>query len=415
MKKNKSNKISLTEATILALQGKLELTEEKEIKNESIEIETDNTEVTVNDDSTVVETPEETITVEKKDTECVDCETPVESEEVIEVPETVEEPVEELPIETEEPVETTSEEVAEEPVEEIETSEDEDLDESKEIKTEDYNTFEDFNSAVKANGGLYNFVANVASRISPYLMKEIALNAIYAAQNDEKIIADIKERVFESKEIKEESSNELIKKSKENIKNKIKEKMENKEQCDCEKEEVKEECNDIDNNVQKTNYRFNESSFTKFISHNLSKKDENFESFKINKFLINENKLKIEDNIDKDIMFSCNPDKIRELLGILLDNAIKHSTKNSKITVNLYKDKNNIILEIKNKGKEITKEDQEKIFDRFYRVDESRNRSDNRYGLGLSIAKNIVTSHNGKISVNCKNGYTTFKVIFKQV
>ena len=131
--------------------------------------------------------------------------------------------------------------------------------------------------------------------------------------------------------------------------------------------------------------------------------------------LIYENKLEIEDNIDKDIMFSCNPDKIRELLGILLDNAIKHSTKNSKITVNLYKDKNNIILEVKNKGKEITKEDQEKIFDRFYRVDESRNRSDNRYGLGLSIAKNIVISHNGKISVNCKNGYTTFKVIFKQV
>ena len=131
--------------------------------------------------------------------------------------------------------------------------------------------------------------------------------------------------------------------------------------------------------------------------------------------LIYENKLEIEDNIDKDIMFSCNPDKIRELLGILLDNAIKHSTKNSKITVNLYKDKNNIILEVKNKGKEITKEDQEKIFDRFYRVDESRNRSDNRYGLGLSIAKNIVTSHNGKIFVNCKNGYTTFKVIFKQV
>ena len=131
--------------------------------------------------------------------------------------------------------------------------------------------------------------------------------------------------------------------------------------------------------------------------------------------LIYENKLEIEDNIDKDIMFSCNPDKIRELLGILLDNAIKHSTKNSKITVNLYKDKNNIILEVKNKGKEITKEDQEKIFDRFYRVDESRNRSDNRYGLGLSIAKNIVTSHNGKIFVNCKYGYTTFKVIFKQV
>ena len=360
MKKNKSNKISLTEATILALQGKLELTEEKEIKNESIEVETDNTEVTVNDDSTVVETPEETITVEKKDTECVDCETPVESEEVIEVPETVEEPVEELPIETEEPIETTSEEVTEEPVEEIETSEEEDLDESKELKTEDYNTFEDFNSAVKANGGLYNFVANVASRISPYLMKEIALNAIYAAQNDEKIIADIKERVFESKEIKEESSNELIEKSKENIKNKIKEKMENKEQCNCEKEEIKEECNDIDNNVQKTNYRFNESSFTKFISHNLSKKDENFESFKINKFLINENKLKIEgtqinkDKTTKNITFKFNKiqeNKARTKYELETDKKEEGNTDKILLKTSINKDN---LIECKYFAKEIT-------------------------------------------------------------
>ena len=351
MKKNKSNKISLTEATILALQGKLELTEEKEIKNESIEVETDNTEVTVNDDSTVVETPEETITVEKKDTECIDCETPVESEEVIEVPETTEEPVEpeeELPVETEEPVE------------EIETSEDEDLDESKEIKTEDYNTFEDFESAVKANDGLYNFLYNEYNNISREFLLEIALNAIYEAQNDEKIIADIKERMFESKEVKEESSNELIEKSKENIKNKIKEKMENKEQCDCEKEEVKEECNDIDNNVQKTNYRFNESSFTKFISHNLSKKDENFESFKINKFLINENKLKIEgtqinkDKTTKNITFKFN--KIQENKARTkyeLETDKKEEGNTDKILLKTSVNKDNLI-ECKYFDKEIT-------------------------------------------------------------
>lgn len=360
MKKNKSNKISLTEATILALQGKLELTEEKEIKNESIEIETDNTEVTVNDDSTVVETSEETITVEKKDTECVDCETPVESEEVIEVPETVEEPVEELPIETEEPVETTSEEVAEEPVEEIETSEDEDLDESKEIKTEDYNTFEDFESAVKANDGLYNFLYNEYNNMSREFLLEIALNAIYEAQNDEKIIADIKERMFESKEVKEKSSNELIEKSKENIKNKIKEKMENKEQCDCEKEEVKEECNDIDNNVQKTNYRFNESSFTKFISHNLSKKDENFESFKINKFLINENKLKIKgtqinkDKTTKNITFKFNKiqeNKARTKYELETDKKEEGNTDKILLKTSINKDN---LIECKYFAKEIT-------------------------------------------------------------
>ena len=131
--------------------------------------------------------------------------------------------------------------------------------------------------------------------------------------------------------------------------------------------------------------------------------------------LIYENKLTMENNIEDNIMFNCNSDKIRELLGILLDNAIKHSLEKSKITVNLYSEKNNIILEVKNRGESIPKEDQGKIFDRFYRVDESRNRNDNRYGLGLAIAKNIVTSHDGKISVSCKNGYTTFKVIFKQV
>ena len=131
--------------------------------------------------------------------------------------------------------------------------------------------------------------------------------------------------------------------------------------------------------------------------------------------LIYENKLTMENNIEDNIMFNCNSDKIRELLGILLDNAIKHSLEESKITVNLYSEKNNIILEVKNRGESIPKEDQGKIFDRFYRVDESRNRNDNRYGLGLAIAKNIVTSHDGKISVSCKNGYTTFKVIFKQV
>ena len=53
-----------------------------------------------------------------------------------------------------------------------------------------------------------------------------------------------------------------------------------------------------------------------------------------------------------------------------------------------------------------------KIFERFYKIDESRNRNENRYGLGLAIAKDIVEKHNAKISANSKKGITTFKVTF---
>ncbi len=130
--------------------------------------------------------------------------------------------------------------------------------------------------------------------------------------------------------------------------------------------------------------------------------------------LIYENSLELDVDVVNDIMFNCNEDRIKELLSILMDNAIKYSLPNSQITVKLSKEKNNIYLSVKNKGKEIPISEREKIFERFYRLDKSRNRDDNRYGIGLSIAKNIVINHNGTISVNCKDGYTTFTVNFKQ-
>lgn len=127
-----------------------------------------------------------------------------------------------------------------------------------------------------------------------------------------------------------------------------------------------------------------------------------------------ESNVKLEYNIPENVKMKMDENSIKQLIEILLDNAIKHAEKGSIINVNLLEENNNIIILVKNKGEEIPKGEEEKIFERFYRIDKSRNRKDNRYGLGLAIAKNIVTNHNGKINAFSKDGITTFKILFKR-
>lgn len=130
--------------------------------------------------------------------------------------------------------------------------------------------------------------------------------------------------------------------------------------------------------------------------------------------IIYERGLKLNYYVQDDLYLKCDVNKIKQLVGILIDNAIKHSYENETVEVDLRSDRNNIILKVKNRGDVIEKEDIDKIFERFYRADKSRNRNDKRYGLGLSIAKNIVTLHGGKIEVSSSGKETIFKVIFKK-
>ena len=117
-----------------------------------------------------------------------------------------------------------------------------------------------------------------------------------------------------------------------------------------------------------------------------------------------------DSDIEENVKFNGNKEDIHHILSTLVDNAIKHTESEKSVEIILKKTKENVILEVKNQGEPIPKEEQEKIFERFYRVDKSRNREAKRYGLGLAIAKSTVEKYNGMIEVNCNNGVTTFKV-----
>ena len=124
-----------------------------------------------------------------------------------------------------------------------------------------------------------------------------------------------------------------------------------------------------------------------------------------------ENEINIKTNIEENLNFNGNKEDIKHILSTLIDNAIKHTKSKKDIIVELKKEKTDLIIQVKNFGEKIPEEEKQKIFERFYRIDKSRNRNEKRYGLGLAIAKATVEKYNGKIEVFYENNYTIFKVI----
>lgn len=128
--------------------------------------------------------------------------------------------------------------------------------------------------------------------------------------------------------------------------------------------------------------------------------EETAETFKAlaktnNKTLIN--------NIEPLISLNGDEKAIRQLISILLDNAIKYSDNNGKIEIALSKQKNCIKLSVFNTCDYVSKENLTNLFDRFYRTDKSRNSQTGGYGLGLSIALAIVNAHKGKITASTQD------------
>ncbi|MCD7727210.1 MAG: HAMP domain-containing histidine kinase [Ruminococcus sp.] len=126
-----------------------------------------------------------------------------------------------------------------------------------------------------------------------------------------------------------------------------------------------------------------------------------------------EKKINVTTDVDDSLNVSGNVTQLRQLVTILIDNAIEHSNVGSEISISLKEQHGNVKLSVVNDGEEIPDEQRSELFDRFYRADDARstNNNEKHYGLGLAIAKAIVTGHKGKISVSCYSGKVQFCVL----
>lgn len=118
---------------------------------------------------------------------------------------------------------------------------------------------------------------------------------------------------------------------------------------------------------------------------------------------------KIESQIEPGVFAEGNANQLRQLVSILLDNALSHGT-GEVIELSLWRERHAAILTVANDAEEIGAEQLARLFDRFYRADEARTENAPHYGLGLSIAQAIVLAHGGAISAAYKNGKAIFTV-----
>ena len=129
-------------------------------------------------------------------------------------------------------------------------------------------------------------------------------------------------------------------------------------------------------------------------------------------FLSDENKNRVVFE-SEDIEFLIDPNDFSMIIRNLLRNACNYSELDKEINIKLFKDEPNVVLSVVDKGRGIATTDQERIFERFYRVDKGRSRSLGGTGIGLSIVKHAVERNGGVIELISQFGEgSEFKVIF---
>jgi len=102
-----------------------------------------------------------------------------------------------------------------------------------------------------------------------------------------------------------------------------------------------------------------------------------------------------------DVIVEADKSSLQKMVVILLDNAIKYTPEKGKVMLSTNQDKRQVLLSVEDTGIGIAKEDLPHVFDRFYRMDQSRSKTNvPGFGLGLSIVKRIVDLHKGSIGVS---------------
>lgn len=129
-------------------------------------------------------------------------------------------------------------------------------------------------------------------------------------------------------------------------------------------------------------------------------------------YIANNKSIRIELNCPENLTAKVNGKLIVHAVGNLIDNAIKYSDNNSKITVSTKSENNKLIIKVQDEGCGFTDEHISRLFERFYRIEKSRNRDDGGTGLGLAIVKHITQVHNGTIEVQSKPGHgSVFSIV----
>ena len=126
--------------------------------------------------------------------------------------------------------------------------------------------------------------------------------------------------------------------------------------------------------------------------------------------MLEDRKLELKVNKPNTLIYNADGDKLARAFGNLLKNAISYSYENTVIEIEMIDNEDNIEVIFKNKGATIPEYKLERIFDKFYRADESRGTNSGGAGLGLAITKEIIELHNGTISANSENETIEFVI-----